>query len=88
MLTKLVGLASVISFALSLGGFSTVSVYQSLISQFQVSVNGANDAIRPYLIGVNNLIAEGNLNDGGPAFVGRGRETTAYKFVGLYYPDK
>ena len=48
---------------LALCGCTTVSVYQSPVSQFQTAVNGANDAIRPYLLGVNSLIAEANLYD-------------------------
>jgi hypothetical protein len=44
-------------------GCVPVSVYQSPISNFQTAVLTANDSIRPYLLGINNLIAEGNLYD-------------------------
>jgi len=40
-----------------------VSVYRTPVSNFQTAVNAANDSIRPYLLGVNNLIAEANLYD-------------------------
>ena len=48
---------------LGLCGCTTVSVYQSPIASFQAAVNAANDSIRPYLLGVNDLIAEANLYD-------------------------
>ncbi|SPE55148.1 exported hypothetical protein [Verrucomicrobia bacterium] len=44
-------------------GCTTVSVYQTPVADFQKAVNTANDSIRPYLLGVNNLIAEANLYD-------------------------
>jgi len=51
----------VVAFLLS--GCTTVSIYQSPIAKFQSSVNAANDSIRPYLLGVDDLIAEANLYD-------------------------
>lgn len=49
--------------ALAFSGCTTVSIYQNPVSRFQTAVNDANDAIRPYLLGVNDLIAEANLYD-------------------------
>jgi hypothetical protein len=46
-----------------LSGCTTVSVYQDPISKFQTAVNTANDSIRPYLLGVNDLNARANLYD-------------------------
>lgn len=44
-------------------GCTTVQIYQSPVSEFQTAVNSANDAIRPYLLEVNNLNAKANLYD-------------------------
>jgi hypothetical protein len=38
-------------------------VYQSPVAQFQTAVNSANDGVRTYLLGVNDVIAKGNLYD-------------------------
>jgi hypothetical protein len=40
-----------------------VAVYQSPVAQFQTAVNSANDGVRTYLLGVNDVIAKGNLYD-------------------------
>jgi hypothetical protein len=63
MLKKLPGLVLMMFIGLWLCGCTTVSVYQSPVSNFQTAVNAANDSIRPCLLGVNNLIAEANLYD-------------------------
>src|SRR5260370_3936566 len=63
MLKNLPRLVLMTFVGLSLCGCPTVSVYQSPVSDFQTAVNSANDSIRPYLLGVNNLIAEANLYD-------------------------
>jgi hypothetical protein len=47
----------------TLTGCTTVAIYQNPIAQFQTAVNSANDSIRPYLLGVNSLIAKANLYD-------------------------
>jgi len=52
-----------VSSSIWLCGCTTVAVYQSPVSKFQTAVNTANDSIRPYLLGVNDLIAEANLYD-------------------------
>ena len=44
-----------------LSGCTTVAIYQSPVSQFQTSVNSANNGIRTYLLGVNDVIARGSL---------------------------
>ncbi len=44
-------------------GCTTVAVYQSPVAQFQTAVNSANDGVRTYLLGVNDVIAKGNLYD-------------------------
>jgi hypothetical protein len=44
-----------------MSGCTTVQIYQSPVSQFRTAVNTANNSIRPYLVGVNKLNAEGNL---------------------------
>jgi hypothetical protein len=49
--------------ALLLSSCTTVSVYQDPVSKFQTAVNAANDSLRPYLLGVNNLNAKANLYD-------------------------
>jgi hypothetical protein len=46
-----------------LNGCTTVSIYQSPVTKFQTAVNTANDAVRPYLLGVNDLNAKANLYD-------------------------
>jgi hypothetical protein len=53
----------VLAFAPWLSGCATVSVYQSPVSNFQTAVNAANDSIRPYLLSVNDLMAEASLYD-------------------------
>jgi hypothetical protein len=42
---------------------TTVAIYQTPISDFQIAVNAANDTIRPYLLEVNALNAKANLYD-------------------------
>jgi len=49
--------------AIGLCGCTTVTVYQSPVAQFQTAVNSANDGVRTYLLGVNDVIAKGNLYD-------------------------
>ena len=44
-------------------GCTTVTVYQSPVAQFQTAVNSASDGVRTYLLGVNDVIAKGNLYD-------------------------
>jgi len=44
-------------------GCTTVSIYQDPVSKFQTAVNAANNSIRPYLLGVNDLSARANLYD-------------------------
>lgn len=57
-------LSALVMFATTwLLGCTTVAIYQSPVAQFQTAVNSANDSIRPYLLGVNSLIAEANLYD-------------------------
>src|SRR6266403_5995460 len=63
VLRKLPNLVLMMFLGVWLCGCTTVSVYQSPVSDFQTAVNAANDSIRPYLLGVNNLIAEANLYD-------------------------
>src|SRR5260370_28376940 len=63
MVAKLCSWIVRVSVGLGLCRCPTVSVYQSRIGSFQAAVNAANDSIRPYLLGVNNLIAEANLYD-------------------------
>jgi hypothetical protein len=63
MLKKTTTLGSALFIGLWLCGCTTVSIYQTPVSNFQTAVNAANDSIRPYLLGVNNLIAEANLYD-------------------------
>lgn len=46
-----------------ISGCTTVSVYQDPVSKYQVAVNTANDAVRPYLVGVNELNVRANLYD-------------------------
>ena len=56
----------ILCFALGLvliTGCTTVSVYQDPISKFQIAVNTANDVVRPYLLGVNDLNVRANLYD-------------------------
>jgi hypothetical protein len=56
----------IICFALGLvliTGCTTVSVYQDPISKNQIAVNTANDVVRPYLVGVNDLNVRANLYD-------------------------
>jgi hypothetical protein len=55
--------AGLICAALLLNGCTTVSIYQDPVSKFQTAVNAANDSIRPYLLGVNDLNAKANLYD-------------------------
>ena len=59
-LIRFIGLICAISW---LSGCTTVSVYQDPVSQFQTAVNAANDSLRPYLLGVNDLNARANLYD-------------------------
>ena len=49
--------------AIGLCGCTTVAVYQSPVAQFQTAVNSASDGVRTYLLGVNDVIAKGNLYD-------------------------
>ena len=44
-------------------GCTTVTVYQSPVSQFQTEVNSANTGISTYLLGVNDVIIKANLYD-------------------------
>jgi hypothetical protein len=44
-------------------GCTTVGIYQDPVARFQTAVNTANDAVRPYLLGVNDLNAKANLYD-------------------------
>jgi hypothetical protein len=57
ILAGLIGTVAVFS------GCTTVSLYQDPVSKFQTAVNAANDSIRPYLLGVNDLNAKANLYD-------------------------
>jgi len=44
-------------------GCTAVSIYQDPVAKYQTAVNTASDAIRPYLLGVNDLNAKANLYD-------------------------
>jgi prefoldin subunit 5 len=44
-----------------LTGCNTVTVYESPVTKFQTSVVVANEGIKTYLLGVNDVIARGNL---------------------------
>ncbi len=61
-------------------GCTTVTVYQSPVVQFQTAVNSANDGVRTYLLGVNDVIAKGNIYDkvrtaGSPDWVAKDLES-------------
>jgi hypothetical protein len=63
MLKRPIIFSGLIGAALLLGSCTTVSIYQDPVSKFQTAVNAANDSLRPYLLGVNNLNARANLYD-------------------------
>jgi hypothetical protein len=62
-MTKQSSILATLLCAVLLGGCTTVSIYQDPVSKFQTAVNAANNSIRPYLLGVNDLNARANLYD-------------------------
>jgi len=63
MLKRPIGFLGLTSAALLLSSCTTVSIYQDPVSKFQTAVNAANDSLRPYLLGVNDLNTKANLYD-------------------------
>ena len=63
MIKQLTIFSGLICAAAVLGGCTTVNIYQDPVSKFQTSVNAANDAVKTYLLGVNDVIAKGNIYD-------------------------
>ena len=73
--------------ALGFCGCTTVTVYQSPVAQFQTAVNSANDGVRTYLLGVNDVIAKGNLYDKVGTQIASGPDWVANDLAGGISPD-
>ncbi len=84
--TQLILLALCVG-ALGFCGCTTVAVYQSPVGQFQTAVNSANAGVRTYLLGVNDVIAKGNLYDKVGVQVTGGPDWVASDLAGGISPD-
>jgi len=60
-LKNLFGLLALAGGAVFMSGCTTVAIYQSPVSRFQTSVNSANNGIRTYLLGINDIVARSHL---------------------------